>query len=99
MTHGSAKLTHGGKVLALTIGKRITRYLIERVPCEHPTIKLTKEDGVVHQVSEINGKTVCDCEAATYRPHERCKHRKILVAIGLLKEKKDEDQGGNRKVH
>ena len=91
MTHGSAKLTHGGKVLQVTIGRKITRYLIERVQdAKHPTIKLTKEDGVSHQVSEVNGRIICDCESATYRAAEACKHARVLVACGLLKEKKDE---------
>ena len=87
-----AELTHGGKLLRLTVlwqihkdgevhyKRHTTIYLVE---AGNGLVRLVKEDGEAYTVTEWN----CSCPDAQFKGHERsCKHLTGCLAVGLLGE-------------
>ena len=84
-----AKLTHGGRVLTLTVlrqaGKRLrpltTTYAVEFPPGIEGVVNLVKGDGRAYEVTAH----ACTCDDAQFKARERsCKHRTSLQQLGLL---------------
>lgn len=80
-----------GNELVLTLGKKVTRYLVEDicpdVELANPAFRLTKEDGTSYTVAKTKWGVSCDCGDAVWRRDKRneiCKHAAAAIAVGLI---------------
>ena len=97
--HGTAKLSHGGKLLTVTVLRKRRKSLVpltqtyvvedsrpdQRVA--FPVFALTKEDGEIYHVSVTNFGVRCDCRDGELREKRGggfCKHISALQATGVI---------------
>jgi len=84
----TARLSHGCRLLWLTMGKKIDVYAVEDARPDpsvaSPAFRLTKPDGTQYTVHRDRHGIGCTCQDATYR-QRMCKHGKALVAVGLIR--------------
>lgn len=99
MTHGTARLTHGGRFLTVTTHRKRGKksvpmtqtYVVEDARPDprvaSPVLTLTKEDGEQYHLSVNEFGTRCDCfagEIGKKRGTGHCKHILAAMSVGLL---------------
>jgi SWIM zinc finger len=92
---GTAKLTHGGRFLTVTVPRKkgrksvdlVQTYVVEDtrpdVRVANPAFTLTKEDGEQYHCAVNEFGPTCSCADCEFRQH-LCKHLKAVIAVGLL---------------
>ena len=77
----SARITHAGRLLWITQGKKIDLYVVDDARPDpsvaFPALRLTKVDGVHYTVAVNEFGATCDCADCNYRSRS-CKHIKAL---------------------
>lgn len=85
--HGTARLSHGRKLLTMTVKGKRTVYVVENLhPTEsvaNPAYRLTKEDGKTYDVAMTDHGPVCDCADSQFRSR-CCKHILGAITVKLL---------------
>lgn len=86
----TCKLSEDKKTLTIVQGDLVTVYAVDDLCPDHavanPAYRLTKGDGVFHDVMVDEWGPSCTCGAFTFKNYhsEPCKHIEALRAWGLL---------------
>jgi hypothetical protein len=98
-SHGSAKLTHGGKLLHITVPRKRRKNLVPLTQTYvvldsrpdpkvcFPAFELTKENGEKYHVSVWPTGMRCDCRDGELREKRGggyCKHIRSMIVVGLI---------------